>query len=860
MALIGKDPALSTQTASTDTRSNPGCQTTSGSDTDEKLFFELSQSSGSDDDASFVEKPQSTGEAPVDVASTEEVANGGHLEPQHHDVPDLRRERHSTESGHEEPQDDFQSATEGSEKDVAPATHRKNRQASTQSVATGSSTDPRGSSPPGKGAALQSFNGAAHHANDEPLPTATTEENAETQPQSLDVAAAMLPLIPSFPEGSAEVRVRVRGIRIPFAGLALATPPYVRASLHPGAYSIARTGLPSAGPTSSNRTSSDSCKEGEFQAVEHSPAERAVEYLFEAEGGGRTNGNEHTVLLPLGPRVVDAALGENGGPSPPRIRLEIVSGKSLGWCDLALPEALRRPGSVVRKLRAPVWRKGWIHGQAKKRGPCTMASTVENSSTPDSVYLHEERTFGGEIILDLGVALSGEPWPSPSETKGGALEMTTGSIRVEAEQVRIRDTQKGGIALSVAQRTTLIGVNSSLTLRGGESKLSTFHAEGHGSRRRRETKTGCPAAQDDVGSHDGEVTLMTTCAELDILTLRLVQREDGRKQRRRRRGGALMIAVSDINDVFDGKWQWVAMQHDSLGEAFDSQNGINPPGGQAGVLGRGESGGGRQLEVLLRISMADMAPICPYHHQSTLSMGGRPPDNHLLPRHKPEQLRDPLPDENSAEAEPPPRGGEATSALEAWTKSTGNGCARAIAVVPSQCINRSEWATAHPKRGTTLARNTAGSPTQPGPGVLGLEVLAIHGRRQKAWPATIRDRDSYNRESGGASTSSRSPSWWVRVTLSNGEGGGAVGGRKDVSSIDSPPGKASLLERSQDQGDGGVMLHQQDAEGVGCDWTVRWPPPGGVLAEYPLHWTPSQNSLPVVSFEVFQGQVRSSTR
>lgn len=330
--------------------------TNRGSDTDEKLFFELSESNGSNCDASVFEQTHSSGETFPGPAPAAAVENGGHLEQQQQSVPDLDRERPSTEHGPADPQRIFEPFThEPGKTSTAVTTSRNHRQATTQSAANGSAGDPPGSSPSDEGAALPSFNDA-YHARNESSPSEAAEENAQAQPQSLDLVAAMLPLIPSFPEGSAEVRVRVHGVRIPCVpGHTLTTPPYVRASLHPGAHSIARTGFPSVGRGSTSRTSSvSSNRERGIYLVEHSsPAERVVEYVFGGEDRG-ANGDEHTISLSLGRRVVERALGENAEPSPPRIRLEIVSGRSLGRCDLALPEVLRRPGSMVRKLRLPV--------------------------------------------------------------------------------------------------------------------------------------------------------------------------------------------------------------------------------------------------------------------------------------------------------------------------------------------------------------------------------------------------------------------------------------------------------------------------------------------------------------------------
>ncbi|CAM9712690.1 unnamed protein product, partial [Ectocarpus sp. 12 AP-2014] len=63
---------------------------------------------------------------------------------------------------------------------------------------------------------------------------------SQSDTPSLDVAAAMLPLIPSYPPGSAEIRVLVRSLLWPAASVVPPTPPYVRVSLQPGACSIAR--------------------------------------------------------------------------------------------------------------------------------------------------------------------------------------------------------------------------------------------------------------------------------------------------------------------------------------------------------------------------------------------------------------------------------------------------------------------------------------------------------------------------------------------------------------------------------------------------------------------------------------------
>lgn len=862
--MLAKEPTPGTHTVSSDVGSNPSYQMPSGSDTDEALFFQLSDSNGSDDDAPGTQKPQNCGEVSAGSESTEHFANGGHVDgQQEQNVPDFQRERRSsTGSGSGEPRDVVEQATQGPGKNFAKLSPGNNRLASTRSAATVSCGNLRGSSLSDGGAAAPSFNGAGESA----------QECADTQPQSLDLAAAMRPLIPSFPEGSAEIRVRVRGISIPYTGHTLASPPYVRASLHPGAHRVARTGLPSVGPTLMNRSVSASTREGGGNLVEASPAEGVVEYRFGGEDGGGANANEHMMSLPLGSRVVDMAIDECRRSCPPRIRLEIVSGRSLGWCDLALPELMRRPGSVVRNLQVPVWRKRRGHAQAKKDDGTPILASTDNI-TRGCVPSHQDALLVGEICLHMGVMLSGEPWPSPSETGSGAIEFTTGTILVEAAMVRGRDTEKNPTTFSAAQWTTPVGVSSCLTLGREEPKLSTFDAEGPESNWKEKRKPGCPGAQYDSFSQHGRVTLMTTCAELDMLTLRLVQREDGRKtssggclgveQGKRRRRNALMIAVSDINDIFHGSWAWVAMQHEPFGVTCDSQASVHPPGGKAGELGGGKGGAGNQLEVLLRISLADVAAFHPIGHHRSFSTSGPPSANSVVPRRHSNSLSDPVPNRDLRVAEPPPSRGAQCSALEAWIVSPGNGYARAVADVPSQGTSSSRWATEHPKGERTeseRAESHAGCSSQTGPGVVEVEVLAIHGNVEDLWPATACDGDSYSRDRRRKYNVDFPSPMWVRLTLSS--GGQAGCGKSDFSTIDSPPGRVTLLERSQVPGGGAggaaaAPLRQHGREGSKFDYTVHWAPHGGVLARIPVHWTPSQNALPVASFEVFQGQVRS---
>lgn len=921
----GSNPALGINSAG-NVSSSTGLQNTGGStsDGDDNLFFELSESSGRNSGISTPGTMKSSGETTPVFTPLDVVENGGHFDVQQPHVPERQLIEAGTRSARERrdtPARALGAVTEGSEQHVVLTTRRSSRRSSTESAIIRSYEDPC----PGllsERVVVSSSAVGVHHEVDNSqqdkgaaklqipaekdgemrrVPSATqagllqtipvdlydtaskptafdiaAEDGVEAESQSLDLALAMRPLIPSYLPGSAEIRVCVHGILIPCNGNPPASAPYVRASLHPGARSIARTGLPVIGPTwttapnVTNNGSSTISQGGGLLLAEHCPAERGVEYLFSGEDGG-ANGNQHVLSLPLEPFDVGIMSERNGGTSPPTMRLEIVSGRSLGWCDLALPEALRRPGGTFQKLQLPVWKKERPQGSTKR------------NSMSEYLSLHQERTAAGEqgcdeggivvgqINLDLGVMLTGEPEGSLSEAESGALELTTGVVAVEAIDICIRDSGGRRVEMSGVQQTQIIGVSAALALGGGKTKLAVFGAEGCGRKGPEGSGPEC-VPEGGLSLHGGKVVLKSTCAELDVLTLRLVRRKvvksssssdlglggKGADQRQGEGGGGdvVKIAVSDVNEIFDGRSRWVKMHHD----CFEG-DGVRRKGGYPGenAVSELETGGARRwLEVHLRVSLADTTPLRHHEHRRATSKEEGLSVTDPGSRRKSSSLTDPHTEQNLTTAvkdreDPLPVGGAPRSALEAWMTSPGNGCTQAHAVVSSLGNHKLRGATLHPRG------NSECYPSQVGPGILEVGVIAIHGRGQQTRPATAIGKEGSDGGNRQASIRNTSPPWWVRVTYPNERG--RARGENGVSVMDSPPGEMSPLEegdlwRDGDPAIAAPPLQQHEMERCGCGWIVHWPRGDGVLARCPVHWTLSQTVLPVVYLEVFWGQVR----
>lgn len=738
-----------------------------------------------------------------------------------------------------------------------------------------------------------------HKTKWEPEAVDTTDGGAENESRSLDLALAMLPRIPSFPPGSAEVWVRVHGILIASKGISPASPPYVRASFYPGARRIARTGLPTVDPTSTTAPNLGFKGSGGVLSATHSPAERFVEYLFGGEDSNADPKN-NVLSLPLEPDVVGMMSEKGGRTSPPTMRLEIVSGRSLGRCDLALPEALRRPGGAFLKLQLPVRKKERPQGQARRRaipgrlpGHQEMTAAEEQGSDEGSIIV-------GQISLDVGVMLSGEPECSPSGMERGAQELTTGVVIVEAIDICIRDSGGRRVELSGVQRTKFIGIGAALTLGGGKPKLAAFCVGECGRNKPGGNGSESIPVQRGLPNQAGKALLKSSCVELDILSIKLVKREEvdsttrsclglgrmGAEQwqgDRWREGGAggrggegegrneVKIAVSDINDIFEGESRWVEMHHEYFKLGCDSRKWGYP--GNNAVSGIQTDGFRRSLEVRLRISLADTAPFRQREHQRTISIeGGLSVTDNASPRGSGSAIVPQTERHRTRLAENVyslPAGGVPRSALEAWNITPGNGCSRARGVFSSQGYHNQG-------RAVLYSRGDSGYfLSQSGPGVLELEVLAVHGRGKELGLATTIGKEGNGSGSCQASVPDISPPLWVRVTYLCGRRGGRGGregreggeveriggGGGGVSVTDSPPGDMSPLEQDERWRDGDPAFtarpwKQDREECCRCDWVVRWPRGDGVLARCPVHWTLSQSVLPVVLLEVFRGQVR----
>ena len=843
-----------------------------GDDGDDDLFFELSESS----DASVHQAPPTTGEPRAAITSTGDITTKAEYGRQPPEFPERHRGASRVQSrpeGSITSQGGKYLLTAGSENVYDLATHRDSLRTSTHHGAAAHSC---GDHSPGllsdRVDASPSSDCAQHAADAPSQPIAGEEGTLETEPQPLDISAAMLPLIPSFPPDSAEVRFRVRSFIIRAVGDTLPSSPYVRFSLHPGAHAIARTA-----PASNT----SSCKMPSWPGgtVGHSPDSRFVEYLFKGEGNG-TNG-AHVVALPLGSTEAGTARSEEGG-AVPSIRLEIVSGRSLGGCDLAFPEAMRRIGGAFRNLTVPIWRRRRL---AERCNGSRRSSSAPEGLLPSR---EEHEVFVGEVYLDLGVALNGQPSLSLSAMNNGApTELSAGTITVEATEIRVRDAEgRENAGLGARQwGEDVIGVGARLTLEGGQSGVSRFRSAGGGRGRRigaegihHPKSAAVVEGEEEQIRPGGKISLTSTCTELDILALRLVRRgeEDGGlrgsggvlglgiKNGDRGRWGereTVTIAVSDINELFDGRPRWVAMARDCL----EREGGNDGPETNCSKKttrspGHGTRKAGRQVEVKLLVTLAGVAPV--HHHERCRreSAGEGPPVRGLVP---PQNKPGPPPtgphafqDMRVTQAEESQAGlGVPCSALEAWITSPRSGCAQALAAVPSLGDGTgSARPTPHRSNRRTMPRsieNGGNCLSQvAGPGIFALEILAVCGRGHEP------------RVDGGreASSTQSFPPWWVRVKIPN----GGQGRDSDAPSIDSPAGVWSMVD-----GDGIGRVEaaiidapppqRREAGRRGFDWVVCWPRSGGVLASCPVHWTLSQSELPVVFLEVFRGQVRFST-
>lgn len=633
----------------------------------------------------------------------------------------------------------------------------------------------------------------------------------------LDIAASLLALTPSYPLGYAEVRVRVHGILVG-RDLTLETPPYVRASLpsiHSGVHNIARTS-PLHGPISTHAMSQATGRAREGGPLTIPPA-NAVEYLLKEEDAGRH------VSLSLGSAGMRQVLE---GSFPPVLRLEIVGGRSLGRCDLSLTEALRRPGSTIKQMKAPIWREKPKGQQHCLNCNSTDGSPAGNGAQQDEAVFDGTRRFStGQVRFDVGVRLRGRAKESSPEVNR-STKPTMSFVKVEVIGIRVAGVREEDLGPGVEQCDRIIGVSAELSL-GDETRLATIgrkHSDFIG-------KDGESLSVARVDSKHRSAVLKSTCAELDILVLRLEQ-QPGTPQvgegtstsqgpRNRDGGGgkkyALSLPVSDINDCFCRRAQWVAV--DRFREDVPTKHG----GNQNDVS---EKAGSRDhhVEIQLRVTVTQANPANQY------ALGGAACESGHLAADSAPRPGTCFFTGSSFDAQPAfgdINSDASWSAFEAWVLSPRNGCGQSHAIVPS--IGSKE-SPPHPRRTFKTLHGVRGSDSPGrGPGMLHLEVLAMHGQA-----AGLAHTDN-----GGRVLETQL--WWVRVTISDGGGNSVI--------VDSPLGE---VEEE-------VWQDGQDATGnrEKCGIVVRWAAGNRARAECAVHWTPRERVLPTASLAIFRGKVRT---
>lgn len=627
-----------------------------------------------------------------------------------------------------------------------------------------------------------------------------------TEP-ALDLAAAALPLIPSYAPGSAKVDVWVHSIILP-ASTVLKTLPYVRVGVHPGASGMARTGL-SRGPTPMVAPPK-ACSSTSVCCATSTPSilqSTALKYRFRDVGDATP-----PISVPLVPELV-SMLAE--GYTSPTLRLEMVSGRSIGRCDVSLPEVLRRPGNVCRQLQLPLWEKehyDLCDGERHSKSASAIVGLAagQERSTREG---KEGRAIVGHIIFDVGVMLA----DGDKSTDADMDRFGAGCAKVEISGVRGQVTSGPGLNLTDAQRAGLLGVSTELSL-GGATKFTTFDTMRIAATRGPRTSGREPPPCD--------VILSSPCIELDAVVLRLVWRSGqsavGNLTSNRFGEGcgsergqeyALVIPTSDINDIFEGHAHWLAINCVGLN---DRKRGI----GRQIEAAEGGAVGTHRWEVRLRMVVTKLNPAT-VNDREIAPAEGRSEETVKFQRTLLRGASDSCDYINAHGASP--LGGASCHAFDSWVSSVKSGCTQArafVSTLPSRWARRDDDVVKRTEK-TNIAND--------GPGFLNLEVIAIHGHQGCG----------ITPESSARESALRQPApWRVRVGISGGsEGDVTVDSSKRFP--EETPGNEHPAEWDATKGDGMVL----------------WPRGKGARVRYALHWTPRQSVLPMVTFEIFRGQV-----
>lgn len=663
-----------------------------------------------------------------------------------------------------------------------------------------------------------------------PLPLSdeatSTAENGDVNEKRLGCNPIMPPLIPSYRPWSAKIVLWVHGVRLP-VGVMLKSPPYVRVSLPPGAHSIACTG-PALGPTLIPATSKPNIwkrYEGKFPTPRPEPALR---YRFISVGGGGAR-----LILPLGS---DALRFFSEINSSPILRVEVVSCRSMGRCDVSLVEALRHPGRVFRHLDLPVWKDVSQH-QKKGRKYVILSSKVisdkcsgQNSTAGEK----RKRDIAGRVLFDFGVMLT-EDYEDLSPQDSNSAPLAASFVTVDAIAVRTSCTKESELGCVVAGLSETTGLSVELSL-AGEMKHITFST----SDTARANEEGEEMASEVHHEMRGNgVVLKSTCTELDSVVLRLIQSDEGTPlagtcstnilslaipNRGNLKGEALMIPVSDINNIFGGRARWVAINY-LVGK--DGRAGSDD-GNQGGTLEQTYDSF-KSWKVRLKMVRAAVDPTRQLSNEKVPSTGRRCVKEPAFCLDSSRRFSDPciqqaIPQNINTSGSSTPC--SFFQAYEACAQNHSSAQARAIFSSPGH--------TKKPPTGDTVFRGSpeyGNSSTNQEFVIFELEVVALHFSLKRTTT------------SGGIIaedvTSDACSSWRVHAAFSEGNQG--------FFTIDSLPG---VLEKK-------VMLDPQGAEGDSLkdSGVMRWTLGTGMRARFAVHWTPRQKAIPMVFFTVFQGKV-----
>lgn len=680
---------------------------------------------------------------------------------------------------------------------------------------------------------------------DAALCTPAVENDFDDPP--LDLEAAMLPLIPSYAAGSAEIRVWANRIIVPSAHAKNTTSPYVRCSLHPGrAQVMARTPAYRQSNTA-KKSMSDvaSCAVDIGRASAPAPAseedgswppsgEPTVEYAF-GTTAEEENVSRQGLNLPIGPDMTTMMAGGHG---PPTLRLEVVSGRSLGHCDVSLVEALRHPGSAFRELKIPIWRKESSTTETA-RGRAGMFRRTQGNNAGRGrelvATLAERQSIACFVEFDFGVVLVGAPPDDIVGLESDTLVLTKRLITVEIMGLREPGTAGGsGLDLGeIKKRSGIVGVGVELVLNGG-AKVAAFDAinsnthEGEG----REEAQTVVVTESKNGSR---AALTSPCIELEALDLYFVRenlvlvgdlshRSRGcgvREMERGQRGHPVTIPVSNINDIFHGRTWWLAM---------DSTTGENRRKQAVGrTTGETTERASGRWEVQLKLTVSNTVPVGHLHRWTPITSKGSQDSSRSIPWNAPPNRVTGASYVNQSLLLHSANMPEFAGSCPAFQ----HGHFTEARATVSSMVGAGERRTSDDEavsKGSEMKRRDS-----PAPGHLELTVSAIHG----VWrEATVPKND---REGCGGRVAAEHPPWRVRVNFS--------GGSKGDASI-------SFTQIVSEGASGERQAIVQDKWGDGRNGCVRWPlDTDGVRARYEIHWTPRQNVLPTASFDVSRGQV-----